>query len=41
MENVAKVVVDDAVVQGDAQPYIVYENAGATRAAGEAPRPGA
>jgi ATP-dependent Clp protease ATP-binding subunit ClpX len=32
MENVSKVVVDDAVVNGDAQPYIVYENADATRA---------
>ena len=41
MENVAKVVVDDAVVKGAAQPYIVYENAGANRAAGDAPRPGA
>ena len=26
MENAAKVVVDDAVVRGDARPYIVYEN---------------
>ncbi|MGN8158276.1 ATP-dependent Clp protease ATP-binding subunit ClpX [Salinisphaera sp. RV14] len=32
MENVSKVVVDDAVVNGDAQPYIVYENAEAERA---------
>lgn len=32
MENVSKVVVDDAVVNGEAQPYIVYENADATRA---------
>ncbi|AWN16627.1 ATP-dependent Clp protease ATP-binding subunit ClpX [Salinisphaera sp. LB1] len=32
MENVSKVVVDDAVVKGDAQPYIVYENAEAERA---------
>ncbi|GAB3678317.1 ATP-dependent Clp protease ATP-binding subunit ClpX [Salinisphaera aquimarina] len=32
MENVSKVVVDEAVVNGDAQPYIVYENADATRA---------
>ncbi len=32
MENVSKVVVDEAVVKGDAQPYIVYENADATRA---------
>ncbi len=26
MENAVKVVVDDAVVRGDARPYIVYEN---------------
>lgn len=32
MENVSKVVVDEAVVMGDAQPYIVYENADVTRA---------
>ncbi|RJS93137.1 ATP-dependent Clp protease ATP-binding subunit ClpX [Salinisphaera sp. Q1T1-3] len=32
MENVSKVVVDEAVVRGDAQPYIVYENADAERA---------
>lgn len=32
MENVSKVVVDDAVVKGDAQPYIVYENAEVERA---------
>ncbi|KEZ78397.1 ATP-dependent Clp protease ATP-binding subunit ClpX [Salinisphaera hydrothermalis] len=32
MENVSKVVVDEAVVKGDAQPYIVYENAEAERA---------
>ncbi|MDA3922553.1 MAG: ATP-dependent Clp protease ATP-binding subunit ClpX [Salinisphaera sp.] len=32
MENVSKVVVDEAVVNGDAQPYIVYENADASRA---------
>ena len=32
MENVSKVVVDEAVVKGDAQPYIVYENADASRA---------
>ena len=35
MENVAKVVVDEAVVKGDAQPYIVYENTEKTRAAAE------
>jgi len=32
MENVSRVVVDDAVVRGEAQPYIVYENADASRA---------
>ena len=32
MENVSKVVVDEAVVKGDAQPYIVYENAEVERA---------
>ncbi|NNC24388.1 ATP-dependent Clp protease ATP-binding subunit ClpX [Salinisphaera sp. USBA-960] len=31
MENVSKVVIDDAVVNGEAQPYIVYENAEAAR----------
>lgn len=31
MDNVSKVVVDDAVVMEKAQPYIVYENADATR----------
>ncbi|MAA73918.1 MAG: ATP-dependent Clp protease ATP-binding subunit ClpX [Salinisphaeraceae bacterium] len=41
MENVAKVVVDDAVVRGDAQPYIVYENAEKSRAAGDTSRPSA
>ena len=29
MDNVSKVVVDEAVVKGDAKPYIVYENADA------------
>ncbi len=32
MENVSKVVIDDVVVNGDAQPYIVYENTEASRA---------
>ncbi len=32
MENVAKVVIDEAVVNGEAQPYIVYENTEAARA---------
>ena len=31
MENVSKVVVDDAVVRGESKPYIVYENNGAQR----------
>ncbi len=35
MENVAKVVVDDAVVQGDAKPYIVYETSEPARAVGD------
>ncbi|MDN5863262.1 MAG: ATP-dependent Clp protease ATP-binding subunit ClpX, partial [Salinisphaera sp.] len=34
MENVANVVVDDAVVRGDAQPYIVYQSKGGGRASG-------
>lgn len=41
MENVAKVVVDEAVVKGDAQPYIVYENADKSRAAADTGRPSA
>ena len=32
MENVSRVVVDEAVVNGDAQPYIVYQNTDASRA---------
>lgn len=32
MTNVSKVVVDEAVVVGDAEPYIVYENTDATQA---------
>ncbi len=31
MDNVSKVVIDESVVQGDAKPYIVYENADAGR----------
>ena len=31
MENVSKVVVDDAVVRGESKPYIVYENNDAQR----------
>lgn len=30
MENVSKVVVDEAVVRGDAKPYIIYQNNDAT-----------
>ncbi len=33
MQNVSKVVVDDAVVRGEAKPFIVYENAEAKLAA--------
>ncbi|MES0874320.1 ATP-dependent Clp protease ATP-binding subunit ClpX [Sinimarinibacterium thermocellulolyticum] len=33
MQNVSKVVVDDAVVRGEAKPFIVYENADAKRGA--------
>lgn len=35
MDNVSKVVVDEAVVVGDSEPYIVYENTEAKAAAGE------
>ena len=31
MENVSKVVVDDAVVRGESKPYVVYENSDAQR----------
>ncbi|MFO8099257.1 MAG: hypothetical protein R6T83_06490 [Salinibacter sp.] len=27
MENVSKVVIDEAVIRGDADPYLIYENA--------------
>jgi len=27
MENVSKVVIDEAVIRGDAEPYLIYENA--------------
>ena len=27
MQNVSKVVVDDAVVRGESKPFVVYENA--------------
>lgn len=33
MQNVSKVVVDDAVVRGEAKPFIVYENAEAKHGA--------
>jgi ATP-dependent Clp protease ATP-binding subunit ClpX len=26
MENVSKVVVDEAVIEGDTEPFILYEN---------------
>ncbi|MBC8211707.1 MAG: ATP-dependent Clp protease ATP-binding subunit ClpX [Gammaproteobacteria bacterium] len=35
MENVSKVVVDAAVIEGDAQPYIVYEGGEMQRAAAD------
>lgn len=41
MENVAKVVVDEAVVKGDSQPYIVYENNGQSTANGDSTNAGA
>ncbi|AHE99090.1 ATP-dependent Clp protease ATP-binding subunit ClpX [Thioalkalivibrio paradoxus] len=28
MENVSKVVIDEAVIRGDAEPYLIYENTG-------------
>jgi ATP-dependent Clp protease ATP-binding subunit ClpX len=31
MEHVSKVAVDEAVVRGEAKPFIVYENADAPR----------
>jgi ATP-dependent Clp protease ATP-binding subunit ClpX len=33
MQNVSKVVVDEAVVKGEVKPFIVYENAEAPLAA--------
>ncbi|MEM9303802.1 MAG: ATP-dependent Clp protease ATP-binding subunit ClpX [Pseudomonadota bacterium] len=32
LENVTKVVIDEAVISGDAEPYLMYENAGAQQA---------
>jgi ATP-dependent Clp protease ATP-binding subunit ClpX len=34
-ENVTKVVVDEAVINGEAQPYLIYEGSPAQRAGGE------
>jgi len=34
MENVSKVVVDESVIDGDAEPFILYENVPATKASG-------
>jgi ATP-dependent Clp protease ATP-binding subunit ClpX len=33
MENVSKVVIDEAVIRGDAEPYLIYENANFTKQA--------
>ncbi|MBS0002069.1 MAG: ATP-dependent Clp protease ATP-binding subunit ClpX [Thioalkalivibrio sp.] len=33
MENVSKVVIDEAVIRGDADPYLIYENANFTKQA--------
>lgn len=41
MDNVAKVVVDEAVVKGDSQPYIVYENGGQSAVAADSSSAGA
>jgi ATP-dependent Clp protease ATP-binding subunit ClpX len=35
MENVSKVVVDESVIDGDAEPFILYENAPDKVASGE------
>ena len=35
LKEVTKVVVDEAVIEGDAEPYLIYENTQATRAASE------
>jgi ATP-dependent Clp protease ATP-binding subunit ClpX len=35
MENVSKVVVDETVIEGDAEPYILYENQQQAAAASE------
>ena len=31
LENVSKVVVDESVIEGDAEPYVLYENPAARR----------
>ena len=35
LENVSKVVVDESVIDGETEPFIVYENMSASRASGE------
>jgi len=35
LENVSKVVVDESVIEGESEPFILYENAPATAASGE------
>jgi ATP-dependent Clp protease ATP-binding subunit ClpX len=35
MENVSKVVIDETVIEGDAEPFILYENAPQSVAASE------
>ena len=35
MENVSKIVVDESVIDGDAEPLILYENTQQTMAASE------
>ena len=35
LENVSKVVVDESVIDGDAEPFILYENVPAKSASGE------
>ena len=35
LENVSKVVVDESVIDGESEPFIVYENIPASRASGE------
>jgi len=35
LENVSKVVVDESVIDGESEPFILYENAPASVASGE------